>query len=569
MENEIKLTAVYGRVSSANQENEGTIETQLSAIREYAHGQGLIIVREYTDEGWSGDSLDRPSLDQLRIDANKNLWQAVLLYDPDRLARRYSYQELITDELREKGIDVMYVTTPAPKNGVEKILFGVQGLFAEYERAKIAERFRLGKIRKAREGNIIASEAPFGYTFIPKKGKRGDDNFHDSHYEINDRESNIIKQIFSWIGNDHLTIRRIVRELQKQGIFPRKSKRGVWSTSTLSTLLRNKTYIGEGHFGASVAIVPKKPLKAKGYRKIKKTSRYMKPESEWIKIPTPKLIDENLFRRVQEQLRTNFELCIRNRKNEYLLAGKVWCNCSRRRSGEGPQNGKYLYYRCNDRIQNFPLPPTCREKGVNARIADNLIWQKLVDLMTNPEFLYKMAIKWTEKKQVALSEFVIDTAVVNKEVKKLKQQEERYIKAYGMSVLTMEQFQKVILPLREKISAMDTQIIDLNNDKKINSPDPLPEEKEVKEFAEHADKYITQLDFLTKKRIIEIIIQKVIGNDKKLLVIGVLPLSLNLNNVSLRINDRHGQNTTRHSSHPCVETTKEIPFDFQILLKRE
>ena len=204
MENEItrqiKLIAVYGRVSSTNQENEGTIETQLCAVRDYALQQGLIIVKEYTDEGWSGDSLERPSLDQLRMDAKKKIWQAVLIYDPDRLARRYSYQELVTDELREKGIDVLYVTTPAPRSGVEKILFGVQGLFAEYERAKIAERFRLGKVRKAKEGNIITSEAPFGYTYILKKGKKGDPDFQDGYYEINEREAQIVKQIFNLVG---------------------------------------------------------------------------------------------------------------------------------------------------------------------------------------------------------------------------------------------------------------------------------------------------------------------------------------------------------------------------------
>ncbi|MCK1552696.1 recombinase family protein [Bradyrhizobium sp. 177] len=58
-------------------------------------------LKEYIDDGWSGDILARPSLDQLRHDARGNTWQAVLVYDPDRLARRYSYQELVMDELRE------------------------------------------------------------------------------------------------------------------------------------------------------------------------------------------------------------------------------------------------------------------------------------------------------------------------------------------------------------------------------------------------------------------------------------------------------------------------------------
>src|SRR3989344_9161272 len=136
-----KLIAIYARVSTSRQENEGTIETQLSVLREYAQKNSLIIVKEYLDDGWSGDILARPSLDELRQDAKAKLWEAVLFYDPDRLARRYSYQELVMDELRDAGIEVMFVTIAAPKNGEEKILHGVRGLFAEYERTKTAERF--------------------------------------------------------------------------------------------------------------------------------------------------------------------------------------------------------------------------------------------------------------------------------------------------------------------------------------------------------------------------------------------------------------------------------------------
>ena len=92
-----KLVAVYARVSTAKQEEDGTIETQLAAVREYAKQHQLSIVKEYIDDGWSGDTLIRPNLDSLRQEAKNKLWEGVLIYDPDRLARRYSYQELVMD----------------------------------------------------------------------------------------------------------------------------------------------------------------------------------------------------------------------------------------------------------------------------------------------------------------------------------------------------------------------------------------------------------------------------------------------------------------------------------------
>lgn len=176
------------------------------------------------------------------------------------------------DELRDRRVEVIFVTVSAPKNSEEKILHGVRGLFAEYERAKIAERFRLGKLRKVKEGHILVSEAPFGYTYIPMRdGKHG-------YYEINPDEARIVRMIFKLVGDDGYTIRRIASKLQELDIKPRKSKRGVWSTSTLGTLLRNKAYIGEAHWASSYAVALENPIKADRYRRLKKTSRRIRPE---------------------------------------------------------------------------------------------------------------------------------------------------------------------------------------------------------------------------------------------------------------------------------------------------
>src|SRR3990167_215579 len=140
------LIATYARVSTKRQEDEETIETQIMAVNDWASKNGHTIVKEYRDDGWSGTILARPGLDELRLDARKKLWEAVLIYDPDRLARRYAYQELVLDELQDLGFQVLFVTTPTPKDDSDKLLMGVKGLFAEYERAKIADRFRLGKL---------------------------------------------------------------------------------------------------------------------------------------------------------------------------------------------------------------------------------------------------------------------------------------------------------------------------------------------------------------------------------------------------------------------------------------
>jgi len=523
-----KIVSTYYRVSTSNQENEGTIETQISAVKEFAQKSGYTIIQEYQDNGWSGDTLERPDLDQLRMDAKKKNWDAVLIYDPDRLARRGAWQEVVIEELKELEIDVLFVTVPKPKTDEDIIMNKMRGVFAEYERMKIKERFRLGKVRKAKEGHIITSEAPYGFTFIVKKGKRGDPDFLQGHYVINEIEAEVVRNLFSWVADDGLTLRAIVRKLQQLEIRPRKSARGLWSTSTLSTLLRNKSYIGEGHYGASYAIVPSNPTKKEGYKKVKKTSRKMKPESEWIKIPVIKLIDEDLFNRTGARLKSNFLRSARNTKNEYLFTGQIWCNCGQRRAGEGPQKGKHLYYRCTDRVKSFPLPPSCVEKGLNARIVDAMIWQKFTKLVSSPELMLKQMEGWLNSQNKESHGSIINIEETKKGIAKLKDQEDRYAKAYGAGAITLEQFKDYTVPIRDKMSSFNTQIAKAESERgQVETT--MPKISEIEIFAEKASLALHDLKFEAKKAIVRSIIDRVVGTREKLQVYGYIPIESNIN----------------------------------------
>jgi site-specific DNA recombinase len=563
-----KLTAIYARVSTARQKEEETIKTQVLAVRDFAKINQLAIVREYIDDGWSGDILARPQLDQLRLDAKQKLWQAVLVYDPDRLARRYSYQELIMDELREAGVELLFVTTPAPKSGEEKILHGVKGLFAEYERVKIGERFRLGKLRKVKEeGNILLSEAPYGLSYVPKQDKK------PGYLERHPEEAPTLEKIFS-LADEGLTIRKIVRRLQELGIKPRKSKRGVWNTSTLSTLLRNRTYIGEAYYGKSYAVTPDKPLKIEKYRKTQKTSRRIRPKEEWIKVPVPAVIDVGIFDRVQERLRKNYEQSKRNTKNEYLLAGKIWCTCGRRRAGEGPQRGKHLYYRCTDRVYSMPLPPKCRERAVNARVADTSVWIQIAALMSSPALMEKQASRWFNKQQTLAQTSTDDIKSIDKEIRSLKTREDRYARAYGAGLISLEKLREYVAPDRERLSTLVSQ-----RAQPVGSTDAptMPSVSELKLFAQQAANSLTDLSFEAKQAIVRNVVDKITATQEELVVTGVLPIpnpnhgaftsnhrngedTTILNHVEFKTSHRHSQSTTRHDS------AKLLPFAFNIKL---
>ncbi len=161
--------ALYARVSTESQEARGTIGSQLAMLRERVAGEGHELVAEFCDEGYSGARLDRPGLDALRDAAEAGLLEAVWCLSPDRLARMYAYQVIVLDELARHGVRVRFADAPALDDDPQaRLLTQVQGVIAEYERAKIAERNRRGKLWRARMGEVIFWKVPYGYRRVTR-----------------------------------------------------------------------------------------------------------------------------------------------------------------------------------------------------------------------------------------------------------------------------------------------------------------------------------------------------------------------------------------------------------------
>ncbi len=140
----MKRAALYARVSTDIQEREETIESQLDALQ-HAVEVGAYEVPAggvFVDENASGARLDRPALDRLRDLAAEGAFDAVLVWSPDRLARRYAYQVVLMEELARGGCEVIFVHHPFGQSPEEQMLWQIQGVFAEYERAE-QERERL------------------------------------------------------------------------------------------------------------------------------------------------------------------------------------------------------------------------------------------------------------------------------------------------------------------------------------------------------------------------------------------------------------------------------------------
>ena len=153
--------AIYARVSSDQQAEAGTIASQVEALEERLRRDGPPLEKElrFLDDGCSGSTLVRPALERLRDAAAEGAIDRLYVHSPDRLARSYAYQVLLVDELRRCGVELVFLNRPLGRSPEDDLLLQVQGVIAEYERAKILERCRRGKLHAARPGSGNARAA--------------------------------------------------------------------------------------------------------------------------------------------------------------------------------------------------------------------------------------------------------------------------------------------------------------------------------------------------------------------------------------------------------------------------
>ncbi len=168
----MRSIAIYARVSSEQQAQEATIDSQVAALKERVAADGHVLLPQdvYLDDGFSGSTLVRPALERLRDRVAEGGVDRLYVHSPDRLARKYAYQVLLLDELRKQGVTTVFLNGPSGKTAEDELLVQVQGMIAEYERAKILERSRRGKIHRARHGEISPLGcAPYGFAYVKKR----------------------------------------------------------------------------------------------------------------------------------------------------------------------------------------------------------------------------------------------------------------------------------------------------------------------------------------------------------------------------------------------------------------
>jgi site-specific DNA recombinase len=372
-------------VSTDKQEREETVASQVDLLQQAAetHGYAVLPGNVFIDDGISGTRLDRPALERLRDLAAEGAFEVVLVTAPDRLARRYAYQVVLIEELTRCGCEVVFVHQSLGTSPAEQMLLQMQGVFAEYERALIHERTRRGPLFAARQGRVNWGNPPYGSTYIRKTPTT------PQHLVINEAEAEIVRQVYRWCVEEQLSSYAIHQRLTAQGIPPRKASRRGWAQSRVIEMLRDSIYKGEAYYHRTPPGDVRRPHGLRGLKDRHPGNgqgRTRRPQSEWIPVRVPALIDPETWERAQAQLVRNRERAQRNNtQHPYLLRSLLVCGrCGRRMVGTwSAPGGRYIGARRYPRY----VPGACTGRSLSATVIEACIWDHGKALLSDPAVL--------------------------------------------------------------------------------------------------------------------------------------------------------------------------------------
>ena len=465
-----RTAAIYARVSSARQKKDETIGSQTAALREHAVAAGLTVPEQwvFTDEGHSGATLARPALERLRDLVAGIGVEVVVCYSPDRLARKFAYQALLIEEFTRAGTRVEFVKGPRGDSPEDQLMVQFQGMFAEYEKAQIMERYRRGKAHQARSGSVnVLGGAPFGYRYVAKTPHT------PALYQVIAHEAVLVRELFRRYTDGGASIADLTRWLGEQGVLTRTGKTR-WDRSVVWGMLRNPAYAGNAVYGktqvvnesAAVNRVARQAGRTSG-RAIRVVDR---PAEEWVHIPVPAIITPETFERAGQRLADNKRFASRNSKVPSLLQGLAacaGCGYAYYRTSTRTTNKKITYYRClGSDDYRYEGGRVCASKPVRADYLDQVVWDHITALLTDPSLIRTEINRRLDTARTAdpalhqrnrLTDALTQaTTAVN-----------RMISAYQEELITIDELRARIpdlrareTSLRTQIDALDTQVAD-------------------------------------------------------------------------------------------------------------
>ena len=513
----MKMAAIYCRVSTEDQEREGTsLQTQLEGCLKYCESKGYVVARQYS-EAYSGLDLQRPKLDELRELVRAGAVGVVVVHCLDRLSRDPTHGVILTQEMERHGVTLEAVIETVDSTELGKLISYIRGYASKVEAEKIRERTTRGKGAHVRMGRlpIGTGRGLYGYRWDKKAKKRV-----PLEYEVK-----VVEKVFGMLGTGEGNS-TIARALNDQGIPTRTGKQ--WSPVDIRRMSINPAYIGMTYYGRT--------------RGSSKTKLVRQPESQWQLLPdvTPPIIDRDLFARVQERQRQSRELHHGRAKHEYLLRGHAVCgHCGSPLVGSF-MNHRFRYYHCRATYPTASRAKSCSARYIRADMLEDAAWQSIRKVLEHPELVMAAVTQQLDAEKAAADagSLAREIQTLKKRIRDYEPQEKRLIQLLRYGEINPDNVLDELAKLKREREADQQQVAGYLSTRE-HLRDLENAEARLHDCCQRLHRYLNDSTMDEKRDTLEMLAIKVTATADRVDIAGVIPL----------------EPTQSDAASPCLLTT--------------
>lgn len=482
------MIAIYVRVSTEEQIVKGYgIGNQIDECLKKIENKEHIL---FKDEGISGEVIDRPGLTELRDNVQAGVIDEIVCYDPDRLSRNLMHQLILDDEFRKRGARLIFVNGEYAETPEGQLFFSMRGAVSQFEKEKIKQRTKGGKLRKAREGKVLGNYHLYGY------------GFKDGKYIIDEEQAKVVKRIFDYFTeptSPFKGINGIAKHLTEIGI-PTARGGKVWHRQVVRQILLNISYTGKhphNRYDSEGDYVRKQSGET--------SKQKVRPMEEWIFVEIPAIISEEQFNTAQELLKESRRRYTKSSVNQYLLSGLLRCkDCGNTMTGRKEKWWDSHQFTYSDAKNTAGSKnPGCGNR-IKMEELDEAVWTHISDLLNNPDKI--AAYEQSDKVHNLLDR---ELGQIEKELEKNKKGRQRLLSLVAMSddidlsdiKDQLEEMSANEKTLQKKYNQLQTEL-KASGVKKVN-------EDRIKQTIEYYMTHSEALTFEEKKNVIRSIVKQI------------------------------------------------------------
>jgi site-specific DNA recombinase len=456
-----KPIGIWIRVSTEDQaQGDSPLHHEMRA-KSYAESRGWNVIEVYHLEGVSGKSvMEHPEAKRMLADVRKKRIAGLIFSKLARLARNTKELLEFSEYFREHGTDLVSlqesIDTSTPHG---RLFYTMIAAMAEWEREEIGSRVAASIPIRARLGKPIGNP-PLGY------------RWHEGRMEIHPDEAPLRRLAYE-LFREHRRLKTVARLLNEAGYRGRRGK--LFHDTSLEQILTDPSAKG---------------VRRANYTTIVKGKRVLKPESEWVFVPCPALVSEELWEECNALLlkRKASHKPVAKRA-VYVFAGYVYCAC-----------GEKMYVRSNTPKY---VCMTCRTKIPMVDL-DRVFQSQLEEFTLSPEAIAAYLTQGSER--LAAQEERL--GALFRERERLVKEADKLYRLYQEDGLTVGGFRERHRPLEERLAGLGAEISELQGGIDFLKIRSIMEEEIVGRTRDLAKDWLT-MDTPEKRVVVETFVERI------------------------------------------------------------